>query len=188
MNRVLLISLVITFPLAPLAAEDNKKPLTGVEIQKAEEGLGVARVFSRVWAKLRTYIPRPSLPASAASRTQIAGVRGAETTTSRLQPYWKGDKTTDPAYLQELETFVAAIELAEAGEFEKAATAFNTFSISYPDSNLNPNVQFALGMVYGHLGNNEQAIAALRLFAQSHPAHPLADDARQVIKELQERN
>lgn len=187
MRRVLLLGLTITFAWAPLVAEENKAATTDVAVETADRGPAVKRIFARVWARLRAYIPRPAALAPTASGTQIAGVRGAEATSSGLQPYWKGDKTSDPAFVEEAEIFVAAVELAEAGEFQQAAAAFKAFSVAYPDSKLSPNVQFALGVVYGQLGNTEEAVTTLKAFARSHPTHPLAEDARQVITGLQER-
>lgn len=35
-------------------------------------------------------------------------IRGAETTTSLIKPYWKGDKTGDPEYVAELTRYTRA--------------------------------------------------------------------------------
>ncbi len=185
MKLVLLSSVGLLFSLMlPAAAQDSQSP-AGVEIRKVDEGLSVKRVFSRLWAKLRAYVPKPGMRQAATKRTQIAGVRGAESTGSQLQPYWKGDRTADPSYVEQVEAFYAAIELADGGRLQAAAKAFSAFAAAYPDSDLSPHAQFALGLLYIELGNEQQGVKALRTFARSYPSHPLAADAQQMIEQLQ---
>lgn len=77
-----------------------------------------------------------------------------------LQPYWKGDQSEDSDYIKEVDTFLDAMELADAGKFEQVTGVLNAFSNSYPASSLDPNVQFALGLAYGQLGKNPKVVAA----------------------------
>lgn len=183
-SAALLSILLLVTPLMLLAADKAEQPAVHVEIQKAEKRLGVARVFSRFWARLRAYVPKPGVQQAATQRTQIAGVRGAETTASPLQPYWKGDKTEDPSYVKEIKAFHTAMELADTGDLQSAAEAFQAFATKYPQSSLNPNVQFALGLVYVELGEKRRGMTTLKSFTRTHPEHPLATDARQMIEQL----
>ena len=113
-----------------------------------------------------------------------AGIRGTETTTSLIQPYWKGDLTEDPAYQQQLKDYSSAQQLAEKGDLKAAVTALNGFIDKYQDSDLKANAQFALGVTYGGLGDHQASIRALNGFVADNPDHPLVGDARQVIAEL----
>ncbi len=177
-------------PIALIHAQTdtNASTTNNVEMQMVEEEIAAKRLFSRMWSKLRGYVRRSEQSTSIGSRSLIAGVRGAESTTSGLQPYWKGDRIEDPDYIKEVDTFLDAMELADAGRFEQATGTLNAFSDSYPASSLDPNVKFALGLAYGQLGNNAEAVATLELFATRYPEHPLVSDANELIQVLQLTN
>ncbi len=189
MGRILLFCWLLVLPITLVQAQtDTSASTTNLEIQVVEEESAAKRLFSRMWSKLRGYVGRSEQSTMAGGRTLIAGVRGAETTTSGLQPYWKGDRSEDPDYIKEVDTFLDAMELADAGKFEQATGVLNAFSDSYPDSSLDPNVQFALGLVYGQLGKNAEGVAALESFAKRYPEHPLVSDAEELIQVLQLTN
>ena len=189
MGRILLFCWLLVMPITLVQAQtDTSASTTNLEIQVVEEESAAKRLFSRMWSKLRGYVGRSEQSTMAGGRTLIAGVRGAETTTSGLQPYWKGDRSEDPDYIKEVDTFLDAMELADAGKFEQATRALNAFSDSYPDSSLDPNVQFALGLVYGQSGKNAEGVAALESFAKSYPEHPLVSDAEELIQVLRLTN
>ena len=189
MGRILLFCWLLVMPITLVQAQtDTSASTTNLEIQVVEEESAAKRLFSRMWSKLRGYVGRSEQSTMAGGRTLIAGVRGAETTTSGLQPYWKGDRSEDPDYIKEVDTFLDAMELADAGKFEQATRALNAFSDSYPDSSLDPNVQFALGLVYGQSGKNAEGVAALESFAKRYPEHPLVSDAEELIQVLQLTN
>ncbi len=189
MGRTLLFCWLLVMPITLVQAQtDTSASTTNVEIQVVEDDSAVKRLFSRMWSKLRGYVGRSEQSAMTGGRTLIAGVRGAETTTSGLQPYWKGDRSEDPDYIKEVDTFLDAMELADAGKFEQATRALNAFSDSYPDSSLDPNVQFALGLAYGQSGKNAEGVAALESFAKGYPEHPLVSDAEELIQVLQLTN
>ncbi len=185
MGRTLLSCWLLAMPITWVHAQTDKSAIsTSVEIQVTEEQSAAKRLFSRMWSKLRGYVGRPGQSTSAGGRTLIAGVRGAESTASGLQPYWKDDRSEDPDYIREVDTFFGAMELADAGKFENATGVLNAFSNSYPDSTLNPNVQFALGLAYGQLGKNTEGVAALESFTSRYPEHPLVSDATELIEIL----
>ena len=189
MGRTLLFCWLLVMPITLVQAQTDMSASTAnVGIQVVDEDRKVKRLFSRMWSKLRGYVGRSAQSTIAGGRTLIAGVRGAESTTSGLQPYWKGDRSEDPDYIEEVDTFLDAMELADAGKFEQATGALNAFSDSYPDSSLNPNVQFALGLACGQLGKNAEGVAALESFAKRYPEHPLVSDAKELIQVLQMTN
>jgi TolA-binding protein len=189
MGRTLLFCWLLVMPITLVYAQTDTSASSGnVEIQVIKEESAVKRLFNRMWSKLMGYVGRSERATTAAGRTLIAGVRGAESTTSGLQPYWKGDRSEDPDYIKEVDTFLDAMELADAGKFEQATGALNAFSDSYPNSSLGPNVQFALGLAYGQLGKNAKGVAALESFARRYPEHPLVSDATELIQILQLTN
>jgi len=140
-------------------------------------------VFYKVWVRLRALSPstaRPVTPHMAVT----AGIRGAETTTSLMQPYWKDDRTNDPEYVKELGEFTHAQQLAEKGDLQDAIKALKLFVDNHGDSDLQANAQFALAVSYGGAGDKAASVATLESFVKQHPKHPLVADAEQVIKEL----
>jgi TolA-binding protein len=140
-------------------------------------------IFYKVWGRLRALSPSAARPA--VQRTAVtAGIRGSETTTSLLQPYWKDDRTNDPEYTRELSEYTRAQQLAENGNLQDAIKALRDFIDAHGSSDLQPNAQFALGLSYGGAGDSTASIATLESFVKQHPKHPLVADAQQVIKEL----
>jgi len=176
-------------PLTLVHAQiDTSASAIDVEIQVVEDKGAAQRLLNHMWSKLRGYVPRSEQSTSTGGRTLIAGVGGVESTTGGLQPYWKGDRREDPDYIKEVDAFLDAVELADAGKFEQATEALNAFSDSYPASSLDPNVQFALGLAYGQLGKDAEGVAALELFAERYPEHPLVSDANELIQVLRLTN
>ncbi len=185
MKSTLLLAVLFLIPTLSGAAEEGNKAKTKVEVKKVEEQSGFRSLLEQTWAKLRRYGPPSARDDSNKQVTLVAGVRGAETTTSTLKPYWKGDKTNDPSYLNEVNAFNKAQGLANSGDFKQAATAFDAFLTTYPDSTLKPNAQFALGLAYAGIPEKAKGVSILQTFVQTNPKHPLTGDANRVIAELQ---
>ena len=173
----------LLFVPAALAAEPPKAAAPRVEVQKASERSGLQNVLDEMWSRLRQYGPK--LSAREAEKTTIvAGVRGAESTASTLTPYWKGDKTRDPAFVAEVNAFNAAQALAEGDDYPGAATAFEKFLKDYPASSLKPNAEFALALAVSG-SDRAKGLAQLKAFAEQHRAHPFATDAQRVISQIE---
>jgi len=171
-------------PAKPADKPANKST-AGVVVQKVENESTLRRMFDETWAKLRSYGPRLTTgEASRGGATIVAGVRGAESTGSQLKPYWKGDRTSDPAYVQEANAYNQAQALAEAGDNDKAAAGFEEFLKTYPKSSFKPNAQFALGLTYGAAGQKVKSKTALDGFIKDYPAHPMVVDAKRVNEAL----
>ena len=177
-----ILMLMFCLPVMSMAAEQvNKK--SNVVVQKEQKSV-FKGLFYRVWAKLRTLNPKVSQRNR--NRSVItAGVRGAETTDSLIDPYWKGDKTDDPAYIKELTEFHNANQFAENGDLNSAVKAFSSFINDHSESDLRANAQFALGISYGGMGNAKSGVNTLRAFVKDNPDHSMVTDAKQVIAELQ---
>ncbi len=185
MKSILLSAVLFLIPTLAGAAEDVNKSKAQVEVKKVEEQSGFRSLLDQTWAKLRRYGPPSARDDTSKQVTLVAGVRGAETTNSTLKPYWKGDKTNDPAYLNEVNAFNKAQGFADGGDFKQAVTAFDAFLTTYRDSSLKPNAQFALGLAYAGVADKTKGVSVLQTFVQGYPKHPLASDANRVIAELQ---
>lgn len=138
----------------------------------------------RVWSRLRTFSPQLQKKNTRKYGIATMGIRGAETTSTLIEPYWKGDKTEDPIYVKQLTDYTNAQQLAETGNLKGAVTALNEFIDDYSDSDLLPNAQFALGLSQGGLGEIDESIESLETFIDDNPNHPLVGDAKQVISEF----
>jgi TolA-binding protein len=161
------------------AEEVKKEAKTVVTVIKKEESNSVGSLLSRLWGKLRAVSPKVSSQESRSS-TQVVGVRGAETTETALQPYWKDDKEADPAFLQQTNAFRSAQQLADNGAYQEAATAFAKFSADYPDSQLKPNALFGRALSQLSSGDDNGKVG-LQQFVSDYPQHPLSADAKQLL-------
>lgn len=184
MKQLLALMLLSCFSFTLVAADGLNTPIASTSMQGSQKVGDLKQLLGEMWGKLRSYVPRSNLGRAENSQTQIAGVRGDESTTSQLEPYWKGDKSDDPAYTKEIGALGKAIKLADEGKLKAAAKAFDAFLKTYPDSSLKPNAQFGLGLAYGGLGQKNQSIAALQGFAAAYPQHPLANDAQKMIQQF----
>jgi TolA-binding protein len=166
-----------------LAADKAVRETPRVEVQKAEERSGLQSLLDEMWSRLRQYGPKLSTKDSE-KITVVAGVRGAESTASTLTPYWKGDKTRDPAFVAEVNAFNAAQTLAERDDYPAAAAAFEKFLREYPASSLKPNAEFGLALAVSGT-DRTKGLAHLKSFAEQHRTHPFAADAQRVIGQLE---
>jgi len=181
---VLALIALCTLPTVAVAATDVAAAKPRVEIQKAEDGGGLKSLLDQVWARLRSYGPTASNDHPERNATLVAGVRGAEVTSSALKPYWKGDKSNDPAFLEEVGAYNKAQGLADAGDLKGASAAFDGFLKTYPASTLKPNAVFALGLAYAGLGDKAKGLSFLKTFVKDYPTHPLAGDAGRLIERM----
>lgn len=180
-------SLLLAVLLVPAAfAAEAPKPAPRVEVQRTDDRSGLQTMLDELWSKLRQYGPKVS-GREAEKTTLVAGVRGAESTTTSLEPYWKGDKTRDPAFIAEVTAMNAAQALAERGDYPAAAAAFEKFTRDFPASSLKPNAEFAQALALSSSGDRVRGLARLRSFAEQHHSHPLAADARRLIGQLEAR-
>ena len=140
-------------------------------------------VFLTVWARLKAIQPRQRQLARSAT-VATAGIRGAETTESLLQPYWKNDLSQDPAFQRQIEQFAGAQALMDSGELERAADAFGQFIEHFSSSDLVPSARFSRGVCQAALGDTAAATASIRTFIDNNPGHAMIDDARLVLAQI----
>ena len=184
-RTIIVLSLIALVPMWATAAEDAANTKPRVEIQKVESSSSLKGLLDQVWARLRAYGPNTSAyNARVTNATLVAGVRGAEATSSALKPYWKGDKTQDPTYVHEVDAYGKAQGLADAGDLKQAAMALDGFIKTYPTSTLKPNAVFAAGLVYAGMGDKIKSSAMLQAFVKDYPDHPLVADAGKLMSEM----
>ena len=181
-NLSIILLLMFSVAMPAYAAEQAKG--AQVEIVKNESKSIFKGLLYKVWGRLRALNPQLKTNKTRNRSVVTMGIRGNETTTSIIEPYWKGDKTDDESYVEELTRYTHAQQFAEDGDLQKAVTALNDFLEDYSDSELRANAQFALGISQGGMGNIEASKAALQTFVEDNPKHPLVADAKQVIAEL----
>ena len=181
-NLSVVLILMFAFSATAFAAEE-KQQATKIVV-KTESSSTFKGLLYRVWSRLRALNPQLKTNKTRNRSSVTMGIRGSETTTSLIEPYWKGDKTDDPDYITELTRYTEAQQYAEDGDLQKAVTALNSFLQEYEDSDLKPNAQFALGISQGGLGDIPASKKTLQMFIEDNPKHPLVADAKQVIDEL----
>jgi len=175
--KVLILLSVIFITTAVNAQADKPEEAVLAEKQNAFKGL-----FYKVWSKFKSLSPKKENGVRKVAVTM--GVRGAETTSSILEPYWKDDKTSDKQFMQQLEDFAQAQTLADRGDLASSNKAFTGFIDKYPKSDLKPNAQFAEALTMGAMGKSLESKQSFKVFIDENPGHPLVGDAKQVMQEL----
>ena len=140
-------------------------------------------LFQSVWARLRALNPQGRESANA-EVVYTAGIRGAEATDTLLKPYWKDDLTRDASFQAELASFSEAQSRMDQGMLEEAVSRFDDFLQQHGDSALRPNALFGKSLSLAGLGKQTESLAVMQQFVDENPGHPLVDDARKVIDEL----
>ena len=140
-------------------------------------------LFKSVWARLKALNPQGQESANA-KVVYTAGIRGAEATDTLLKPYWKNDLSQDEAFQAELTSFSEAQSRMDRGNLEEAVDRFDDFLQQYGNSSLRPNALFGKSLSLAGLGKQAESLALMQQFVDENPGHPLVDDARRVIDEL----
>ena len=169
---------------APCFADGDAKNQSGSIVIKKESHSVFKGLLYQVWGRLRALNPQLETNKTRSRSVATMGIRGAETTTSIIEPYWKGDITDDEEYVTELTRYTKAQQYAEDGELKKAVAELSSFLKDYENSELKPNAQFALAVSQGGLGDIAASKKTLEEFVDDNPGHPLVADAKQVISEL----
>ena len=179
-NTTVIMTLIWSLlPGTPLLAQE-----TNSSIVVNEESHSVFTGFFRsVWVRLKTLNPA-SRESAHAQQTYTAGIRGAESTETLLDPYWKGDLTREDAFQAELREFSLAQKQMDQGDLESAIRMFDNFLKEFPQSDLRPNALLGNGLSQAGIGNKDESSSMLQTFIGENPNHPLVDDARQVLAGL----
>lgn len=181
-KQLISVMLLVLIPLAAYAAEDEE-PAARI-VTETEDGNVFRGSIYKVWLKLRSLTPKVQRDAGRGRVVVTAGIRGAESTQSTLQPYWKDDRTSDQGFIEQLKSFGSAQKLIDDGQLAEANTALKAFIEQYPESELRPNALFAQGLVLGATGDAASGIASLKQFIADYPKHPLKTDAETVLAEM----
>jgi TolA-binding protein len=181
MTGIIMLLLVVAVPA--MAADENSKASASM-VYKNESTSVFKGLLYQVWGRLRSLNPQLETNKTRQRSVATMGIRGAETTSSIIQPYWKGDKTDDKEYVAELTRYTKAQQYAEDGDLNKAVVELNAFLEEYQDSELKPNAQFALAISQGGLGDASGSKKTLEEFVDDNPGHPLVSDAKQVMSSL----
>jgi TolA-binding protein len=182
-NLSFIILMVFSLNTVVFAAESSQQKKSMVVV-KTESSSSFKGLLYKVWSRLRALNPQLKTNKTRSRSVVTMGIRGAETTGSIIEPYWKGDKTDNPEYIVELTTYTEAQQFAEDGDLNQAVIALNAFLTEYDESDLRPNAQFALAISQGGMGDVAASKKTLQIFIDENPKHPLVADAKQVIKEL----
>jgi len=177
MKYIVLLTLVLV-SVSAVAEDDKQAEAIQVEDKSVLKGL-----FYKVWGKFKTMSPKDDRQLAKNTRV-TAGIRGAETTGTILQPYWKDDKTSDAQFMQQLEGFSKAQLMVDKGDLLSANKAFSGFIEKWPESDLKPNAEFAEAFTLGALGEAAKSREQFKVFIKSNPNHPLISDANAMIAEL----
>jgi TolA-binding protein len=183
MNRATILLASLLLIPAAWAADPPRPDGTRVEVQESGERSALQNLLDEMWSRLRQYGPKLSARESEGG-TLVAGVRGKEATGSSLEPYWKGDKTKDPAFVAEVNAFSVAQALAERDDYPAAAAAFEKFLNDYPGSSLKANAEFGQALAVSGV-DRDRGLARLKAFAEQNRTHPFAADAVRVIGQLE---
>lgn len=169
-------SLALNAPL--LAQESESSIVINEESHSVFTGL-----FRSVWARLKALNPA-SRDSARSQQVYTAGIRGAESTDTLLQPYWKDDLTRDEAFQAELAKFSLAQTQMDQGNLESAAKSFDDFLGEFAQSDLRPNALFGKSLCQAAIGQTDDSRSTLQTFIDENPNHPLIGDARQVLTSL----
>jgi hypothetical protein len=150
------------------AAEHTDKSST-YEVIKSESSF-----FSSLWGKIKRIIPRKHSTDHTA--TAVIGVRGAETTESALKPYWEGDLSTDPAFINDVKQFDDATKLCESDTPAKGTATFESLLKNSSNDMLKANTMIALASCYAQHGNEAKGREHLQAFVLKYPKHPMHDE------------
>lgn len=80
--------------------------------------------FTSSWGKIKNISPKPVRQTFGYTIVTTAGIRGAESVDTLLNPYWKDDLSDDQKYKDEVEMFTRGHELATGGDIKNAIIAF----------------------------------------------------------------
>ncbi len=182
--RTLVFTLFFLLPVTSLTWAQNESPDQAKVIIKQTETHNIFKgVFYSIWSKLRALNPHQRQSAKSTA-VYTAGIRGAESTDTLIQPYWKDDLTKDKKFQAELKQFTLAQHLMDKGDLTASVNAFDDFINQYKSSKLKANALIAKGVSLAGLGKNSEAIVTIKKFIDENPTHPLVADARVILTQL----
>jgi|GEM_PF-572941 len=171
-------ALALTLSLTLVYPAQAQMTITEKTQHSAFKGL-----FLTVWARLKAIQPSQRQMARS-STVATAGIRGAESTESLLQPYWKNDLSQDKAFQKQIQQFASAQDHMDKGELKQAAEGFARFINDFSSSDLVASALLSKGLCEAALGDTGAAKTSIQSFVDDNPGHPLVDEARQVLLQI----
>jgi TolA-binding protein len=145
---------------------------------------GVSSMLVDALRGLSALLPKPDVPAAEKTAVATMGIRGSESTTSLMTPYWKDDRSGDPAFAAELLAYTAAQNLLQERRWDEARNAMAQFLAGYPQSDLVANARFGQAVANAGAANAAEAASQFRQFVSDYPEHPLRADAEKLAAAL----
>jgi TolA-binding protein len=176
--------LIVMFCVGSITVNAPAIALNATTVTESSSHSVFTGLFRSVWAHLKSLNPTQRQSAKS-TQTYVAGIRGAESTDTLLQPYWKDDLTQDASFQAELGKFSLAQHKMDKGDLPAAVELFDDFLSEYAQSNMRPNALFGKSVSLASIGQSERSLVVMRQFIDENPNHPLIGDARQVIEALQ---
>lgn len=140
-----------------------------------QDGGGFSDALVGALRSLSGFLPQPDPePVDKDAAVATIGVRGAESTATLINPYWKDDLTRNDAFREQLTLLNGAVAELQSGRYAEAATALDGFAVAHADSSLLPAARFARALAAAGAGNTDEARDRLRQFRNDYPDHPLA--------------
>jgi TolA-binding protein len=133
---------------------------------------------------LTALLPKPETAPADSTAVSTIGIRGSESTATLVNPYWKDDRSNDPAFAAELNAYTEAQNLLQAQKWTEAQQAMTRFLAEHPKSDLVPNARFGQALAAAGADQAGPAADQFRQFARDYPTHPLRADAEKLAAAL----
>ena len=177
--------LLFTFLFASILPSYSYAKPKQKEQPKSDKTLSGKALFNAVWTKAKQTKPNEVEKGDKkAPKASVAGIRGKKKEGEYLKPYWKGDDKK-AIEREAARNFQKASELIDKGDFEPAVASLKEFMAKYSGTTPEPNARVALGICLAQLDKKQEAEQELNKFVEKYPAHPLAEEAKKVIADLQ---
>lgn len=160
-------------------------PATAADPAAAGEASGgVSSMLVNALRGLSALLPKPDVPATEKSAVATMGIRGSESTTTLMTPYWKDDRSSDPAFATELSAYTAAQNLLQERRWDEAREALTKFLSDHPQSDLAANAHFGLAVAAAGGDDATEAAGQFKQFVSDYPEHPLRNQAEKLAAAL----
>lgn len=179
-----LIAIALLSALAAGTAAADTAPQSAPAAAKAQPENRFSGALFDALRSLSGMLPKQNGRSADPRQSATMGIRGSETTTSLINPYWKDDKGDDAAFQAEVQGYGAAQQLLEEGKLQEAEAAFGEFIQAHPASDLLPNARFGQALALAAQSDKKKGSEAMAAFMKDYPQHPLAADAQKVVAEL----
>ena len=172
-----LITLLVSLALSlPVFAAEPAKP--------GAPQTGASSLLIDALRSLSGLLPKPEAPRNEGGAVATLGIRGNESTATLITPYWKDDRSNDPAFKAQLEAYLAAHNLLQAQRWDAAQQAMVGFLGEHPNSDLTPHARFGQALAVAGAGNGAAAASQFQQFARDYPQHPLRGEAERLATAL----